>query len=81
MPRPPDQPQVQESVAENLARDDKTIGELYREAVADGQTDFGFEIEAFDWRAVVARVGPERWAELRRRRDELLAELQARREA
>jgi hypothetical protein len=81
MPRPPDQPRVQEDAAENRAREVKTVGELVAEARAAGEeVTAEIPLEPFDFRAVVARIGPERWAELRRRRDEILAELRRRRD-
>lgn len=80
MPRPPDQPQVQEDAAENRARDSRTIGELFEEARRDGQTDFSFPTEPIDYDAIIERIGPQRWAELRGRRDSILARLREQRE-
>jgi hypothetical protein len=80
MPRPPDQPVVQEDAAENATRERRTLRELVAEAHADGQTDFSYPSESLDLDAVIERIGPERWAFLRARRDEILAQLREHRE-
>jgi hypothetical protein len=79
MPRPEDQPVVLEDEAENRARDETTVGELWERERAQNR-DYHMIEEHFDFQAVVAAIGPERWAELRRRRDEILAELRRRRD-
>jgi hypothetical protein len=77
MPRPPDQPQVTEDAAENAARERKTIRELVDEAKAAGEDPHADDGQSrpFDHRPVVERIGPERWAELRERRDRILEHL------
>jgi hypothetical protein len=80
MPRPPDQPVVEEDQEENRRRDEVTVGELYQQAVAEGETDFSFPTEPIDLDAVIQRIGPERWERLRRRRDEILTWLREHRE-
>jgi hypothetical protein len=79
MPRPPDQPTVVEDSAENRARDETTVGELFEREKSQGR-DYQMPEAHFDAVAVVRRIGPQRWAELRRRRDEILAELRRRRD-
>lgn len=78
MPRPPDQPPDTEPLEEKQARSNITVGELW-ERERD-QRDYRMGEEPLDFQAVVASIGPERWAELRRRRDAILAELRAYRE-
>jgi hypothetical protein len=69
-----------ESVGERRRRSEVTVGELYRQALAEGQTDFSYPEEPLDLDAVIARIGPERWAELRARRDRILEALREREE-
>lgn len=61
-----------EPEAERVARSEVTVGELLAQARAEGQTDFTYPTEPLDLDAVIERLGPQRWAELRRRRDEIL---------
>lgn len=75
MPRPPDQPTVLEDTEENAARERTTVRELYDEAVAMGYRPKDVPLEELDFQGIVLRIGPERWAELRRRRDDILARL------
>jgi hypothetical protein len=81
MPRPSDQPFVQEDAAENAARERKTIRELVEEAKAAGEDPHAeVTYEPLDLDEVIARIGPERWEELRARRDRILARLRQREE-
>lgn len=80
MPRPADQPPDPEPAEEKAARSAVTVRELYDQALAEGQTDFSVPEEPFDFQATVDGIGPERWAELRERRDRILAELRSQRE-
>jgi hypothetical protein len=72
---------VLEDEAENRARDAKTVRELVAEAVAAGEeVTAEVPFEPIDIAEIVFRIGPQRWAELRRRRDEILAFLRSHRE-
>ena len=80
MPRPPDQPVVTEDAAENAARERTTLGELVQRARAEGWEPTEVPHEPIDVAQIVFELGPQRWAELRERRDAILAFLRARRE-
>jgi hypothetical protein len=75
MPRPDNQPHVEENRVENRARDETTVGQLVDRARRAGQDDFSWPSEPLNLDAVIQRIGPKRWAELRGRRDALLARL------
>jgi hypothetical protein len=76
MPRPDDQPPDTEPLEEKQARENITIGELWQRERHE-ERDYAMPEMVFDHRAAVAAIGPERWAELRERRDAILAELRA----
>jgi hypothetical protein len=65
---------------ERRRRSEITIGEVVEQEIGTGETDFSFPEEPLDLDAVVARIGPKRWEELRRRRDALIAQLRLREE-
>jgi hypothetical protein len=65
---------------ERQARSEVTVGELVRSALAEGPVDFSHPEEPLDLDGVIARIGPERWAELRQRRDKILGQLRKREE-
>jgi hypothetical protein len=69
-----------EPPAERRRRSEVTVGELYRQALASGPIDLSYPEEPLDTDAVIARIGPQRWAELRRRRDQILQVLRDREE-
>lgn len=77
MPRPPDQPTVLEDTEENAARERTTVRELYDEAIAMGWRPIDVPLEELDFQAILVRIGPKRWAELRARRDEILEAIRA----
>jgi hypothetical protein len=60
---------------ENRRRSQVTVAELIDQARAEGQTDFTYPSEPLDLDAVIERIGPERWQQLRERRDRILGRL------
>lgn len=72
-PRDPDAPIRVDDPKEDAARSNVTVGELAREAL-----DRGEPMDAPMEPLELPEIDSERWAYLRRRRDEILAELRER---
>lgn len=60
---------------ESRQRSEVTVRELW---IKEGRKDYSWPEEPLDYAAIIQRIGPERWAELRARRDAILVELRKR---